>query len=104
MALGIALGLGSAGCDGALTEPEVLTLFVGPERVECQGEALQLCLLVKESPEADWEFFSGEIEGFEFEPGFIWELRVRRHRVSNSPAGGSSFRWELVEILSKTPA
>lgn len=104
MALMIGLAVGLAGCDGAVMEPAVLTLIVGPERVGCQGEAQQLCLLVKEDPEAEWEFFFGEIEGFEFEPGFIYVLRVRRHRVEDPPADGSIFRWELVEILSKTPA
>lgn len=104
MALAIGLTVGLGGCDGSVTEPEILTLIVGPERVECQGEGQRLCLLVKEDPDAEWEFFFDEIEGFEFEPGFIYVLRVGRHRVENPPADGSNFRWVLVEILSKTPA
>lgn len=102
--LGVVLSIGLAGCGGTVTEPEDLTLFVGPEQVGCQGEAQQLCLLVKWDPAEDWELFYDEIQGFDFEPGFIYELRVRRYRVPDPPAGGSAYRWELLEVVSKTPA
>lgn len=83
--------------------PEESTLFVGPERVPCEGEGPQECYQVKETPEGEWELFYDEIEGFQWEPGFIYELRVNIYQVENPPAGGSSLRYELVEVVSKTP-
>ena len=90
----------------APTEPaegENMTLFVGPNRRPCMGVAPQFCLLVKENPEDEYSLFYSVIEGFEFEPGFEYELLVNRQTVPNPPADASSFRWTLVEVVSKTP-
>ena len=84
--------------------PEEITLFVGPERVPCEGEGPQECYLVKETPEGEWELFYDQIEGFEWEPGYFYELRVNVYQVENPPAGGSSLRYELVEVVTKTSA
>lgn len=100
--VGVCLGMGGWACDG-LTDPELLTLFVAPELSECVGVGPQTCMLVRESPGEDWRYFYGSIEGFEFEPGFFYELRVRRYRVGNPPADGSAFRYILLRIVSKIP-
>jgi heat shock protein HslJ/uncharacterized protein YraI len=83
--------------------PQEITLFVGPEKVPCEGEGPMECLQVKETPESEWQLFYNQIEGFEWEPGYIYELRVNLYDVENPPAGGSSLRYELVEVVSKTP-
>ncbi|HSN78540.1 MAG TPA: META domain-containing protein, partial [Anaerolineae bacterium] len=84
-------------------EGEAVTLFVGPNRVPCMGVAPQTCLQVKETPEDEYSLFYSTIEGFEFEPGFEYELLVNKQTVPNPPADASSFRWTLVEVVSKTP-
>ncbi len=84
-------------------EGENMTLFVGPNRRPCMGVAPMLCLLVKEAPEDPYSLFYSTIQGFEFEPGFEYELLVNRQTVPNPPADASSFRWTLVEVVSKTP-
>lgn len=76
-------------------------LFVGPERVECVGVGPQMCYQVKETAEGEWEFFYSEIEGFDYEAGYQYELLVREEAVANPPADGSSLRWELLEVVSK---
>jgi len=81
-----------------------ITLYVGPELVPCEGEGPMECLQVKESPDAEWGLFYDQIEGFDWEPGFVYELRVKVSPVDNPPAGGSSLRYELVEQVSKEPA
>ena len=80
--------------------PEKLVI-VGPNRVECEGEGPQLCMLVKESREGDWQLFYDQIEGFEFEEGYQYQIRVREEQVENPPAGGSSILWVLVDQYSK---
>lgn len=81
---------------------ETLTLFVGPNQVPCVGVAPQMCLQVKTSPDAEYTLFYDTIAGFEFEPGFEYELRVERTPRSNVPADASAFTYTLVEVVSKT--
>ncbi len=83
--------------------PEEVRMFVGPEKVPCEGAGPQECLQVKDSPDGEWQLFYDTIEGFQWEPGFIYELRVNVYQVENPPADGSSLRYELVEVVSKTP-
>ena len=82
------------GCGLIEPDSEVLTLFVGPERVECMGF----------NPEGNWEAFGDPIEGFDFEPGFFYELRVRRVSIADPPADASSYRWILLELVNKIVA
>jgi len=93
----------AAACSSA-TAPEIHTLFVAPELVDCVGLGPRTCLQVREDPAQPWENFFSPIEGFTFEPGFSYELRVERHVVSPVPADGSSYRYVLLEIVSNTPA
>jgi hypothetical protein len=59
------------------------------------------CLQVREAADRPWQYFYSDIEGFTFEPGFDYELRVREEKVANPPADGSSLRWTLVRVVSK---
>ena len=90
--------------DVAETESEVVTMYVGPELVDCVGEGPMLCMQVKYDPDEEWQLFYSQIEGFDFEPGYEYELLVQVDPVENPPAGGSSLRYTLVEEVSKTPA
>jgi hypothetical protein len=80
------------------------TFFVAPERKPCTGVAPMECLQVRESTDRPWQYFYSEIEGFTFEPGFDYELRVREEKVANPPADGSSLRLTLVRVVSKQAA
>lgn len=82
---------------------EIKTLFVGPELVECVGVAPQQCMQVREDPNADYGLFYNQIEGFTFEPGNEYELRVNVETIANPPADGSSLRYTLIEIVNQTP-
>ena len=84
-------------------EGEVVTLFVGPNRVPCTGVAPQACYQVRQSPDAEWTLFYDEIQGFEYEPGFEYELKVLKETRTNVPADASRFTWTLVEVVNKTP-
>ena len=86
-------------CSGA----ERITLFIGPEWVDCVGVGPRQCMQARESRGEPWQNFFDAIEGFDYEPGFEYELVVERHTVENPPADGSSLRYVLVRIVSKTP-
>ena len=59
-------------------------------------------MLVKEHPDDEYTLFYNQIQGFDFQQGFEYELRIQEETVENPPAGGSSIRWILVEEVSKT--
>ena len=104
-----------AGCDSAST-PELqvgpwtpdlsvhldqLTLYVAHQQKECEGVGPQLCLLVKEKPEHDWQFFYRSINGFTYEAGFTYKLLVGLKHIEAPPADGSSIEWMLIDIVEK---
>jgi heat shock protein HslJ len=78
------------------------TIYVGSELVDCEGEGPQQCMLVKENPTDEYSLFYDQIEGFVYDEGFEYELKVIEEPVENPPAGGSSIRWILVEVVGKS--
>ncbi|HEX8227851.1 MAG TPA: DUF4377 domain-containing protein [Chloroflexia bacterium] len=79
------------------------TVYVGPQRVDCEGMGPQKCYQVKERLEDPWQFFYDEIEGFAYEEGYTYELRVEETQVADPPADAASFKWRLLEVVKKTP-
>ncbi len=96
--------VGESNDEAAETNPEetIKTLFVGPELVDCVGVAPQECMQVRESQDKEWTLFYGQITGFEYEPGYEYELRVSETKIDNPPADASSLETILVEVVSKT--
>jgi heat shock protein HslJ len=95
--------LGGTSSDSDTPEGTEKTVYVGPEMVECEGAGPQQCLLIKENPEDEYTLWYQPIAGFNYEPGYEYELRVAETTVENPPADGSSIQWTLVEEVSKTP-
>lgn len=88
------------------TTLETVTLRVNSYTVQCTGEMEGECLLVQEGDaigSEDWEYFyyRDSIEGFEYEPGFVYDLLVRKIPVKDPPMDAPSVRYELVRVLSK---
>lgn len=88
---------------GAQSDSEERTMFVGPVLVVCQGEGPQKCMLVRENPEDEYTLFYDQIEGFDFEEGFEYEMEVEVEQVADPPAGSSFLKWTLIRILNKQP-
>ena len=76
-------------------------LIIADHLSDCVGVGPQTCMLVKESPEDDWTYFYDQIEGFDYEEGFTYELLINEVPVSNPAADASSIRYQLKEIISK---
>ncbi len=83
-------------------EEATKTLFVGPELVDCVGVGPQKCMQVRQSEDAEWTLFYDQIVGFEYEPGYEYELRVSETKIDNPPADASSLELTLVEVVRKT--
>jgi hypothetical protein len=94
-----------SGCtDLSGPDEQVITMDVAAQRVPCMGLVPQECFSVRQEPDSVWTLFYEPIEGFEFEPGFEFTIRVAVRTVRNPPADGSSLAYRLLEILRKVPA
>lgn len=80
----------------------IKTLIVSAETKECDhGTMKTQCMLVKERPTAEWQYFYNNIEGFSYEKGFDYVLSVKTERVANPPADASSIKYTLIKQISK---
>ncbi|MFV0553876.1 MAG: DUF4377 domain-containing protein [Mangrovibacterium sp.] len=90
------------------TDDSVSTYWVNGTQVDCMGVAPRKCLQVQKGKELDaqvWQNFFAKIEGFDYEPGFIYKLKVKEEPIpmEQVPADGSSIKYTLVKVLEKTP-
>ena len=88
---------------GACSEGGVVRMWIGPDLVDCVGVGPRQCLLVKESEDADWEFFYDGIEGFEHIEGVFYVLEVEITEIEDPPADASSLHYRLLRIVESTP-
>lgn len=95
----------AGGCGSADTEDaaNTKTLFVAHHLADCVGVGPMECMLVRDTPDAEWTLFYGQIEGFDYEPGFDYQLTVRMEQVEPPPADATSIRYILEEVVSRTP-
>lgn len=77
------------------------TFIIASETADCTGVAPMKCLQVKEKGSEDWQNFYSNIEGFTYQPGFEYTLKVRTEKIENPPADASSIRYILVKEVSK---
>ena len=80
------------------------TMRVNDHRQTCQAVGELNCYLVQEGNQigsSSWNLFYNGIEGFEYEEGFIYNLKIRVEKVANPPADGSDRKYILIEVISK---
>ncbi|MEN7972896.1 MAG: META domain-containing protein [Verrucomicrobiota bacterium] len=75
--------------------------YVGPAMADCVGVAPMVCLMVKDSPEAEYQMFYDPIRGFDYVPGYEYELRVKMIERKDVPADASKFIYLLDEVVGK---
>jgi uncharacterized membrane protein len=89
---------------GAETPGVEKIIWVGHHQVECPGSPNQLCFLVKEEQYAEWQWFAGSIEGFDYEEGFGYELRVRVEPSERVGDAHGNLSLRLLEVRSRIDA
>ena len=77
------------------------TLFVDSQLATCSGVGLMQCMRVRSDATQDWKLFYGNIKGFDYEPGYTYELQVTESKIENPPADGSSIQTTLVKVIKK---
>ena len=84
------------------SESETLEVEVGPELVDCVGVGPMKCMIV------DGNFFYDHIEGFDYEEGYVYRLRIEQYDAwpgqKEPPQDASRYGYRLIEVISKTPA
>lgn len=94
-------------CENKSSEKNAETiLFVNSSKVECTGVGKMQCLQTQESETLkpnDWKNFYGNIEGFEYEPGYIYKLSVKKEKLDPAtvPADASTLKYSLVKVIEK---
>ena len=102
----------SIGCDRTNTIDTLITpgeentqiLIIGPYTETCQGFIEQSCFLEFNKEAQEWHFFYENIQGFDYEPGFIWTLKVRLEDRGTEIQDVGRYAYHLVEVVSKEAA
>ena len=79
-------------------------LIIGPYRTECPSFSGNDCYLEFDEKEQRWFFFYDGIRGFDYEPGYIWTLKVSLHEYSGDIQDVGSHEYRLIEVLGKEKA
>lgn len=103
-ALLCACGL-TAGCYGPEGDgqqpPQDDVMVIDHYMVPCYGAGPELCLReVVSEKSGESAFLHGAIEGFSYEWGHRYTIRVASAEVDDPAADGSSLRYELVEVIT----
>ena len=72
---------------------KTIKLFVAEQTAMCPGNYSADCLLIKEKKKSADSPFAGTIEGFTYEPGYAYTLKVTKNERGNG--------YILVKVLKK---
>lgn len=64
---------------GSLTNEK--TVYISPETVNCMGLSRKECLQIKENLDEEWTLFYETIEGFDYESGYNYQLRIAQKKI-----------------------
>ncbi len=56
------------------------TVYISPETRDCIGILPRQCLQIKENIEDKWTLFYESIEGFEYEHGYLYQVRIAQKK------------------------
>jgi len=82
-------------------EASVKRLRVKHHLVECEGYQVDHCLLTQEGDSLEWTYFYDEIDGFDYQWGYDYELLVAVTDEAPGLLSAPSPRYTLVEVLSE---
>ena len=107
------LFLSACGVEDALFSPvseeenevHIEIIMIGPYTQRCHGAFFeQDCLMLYNEDSGSWGFFFDEVEGFDFEPGFIYILEVRLEDRGPYIQDVGRYAYHLVKIIAKQKA
>ena len=82
---------------------EIIT--IGPYTELCHDAHFERpCLVEYNEDSGRWEFFYESVQGFEFEPGFIYTLEVRLEDRGTEIQDVGRYAYHLVKVIEKKKA
>ena len=102
--LSLTIGCGRTNPPITPGQENIETLIIGPYTETCQGFIEQQCYLEFNTESQEWEFFYENIQGFDFEPGFIYTLKVRLEDRGTEIQDVGRYAYHLVEVIDKKEA
>ncbi|MGY3917266.1 DUF4377 domain-containing protein [Aeromonas australiensis] len=88
-------------CQSAPTPSKEETLYINSQLVDCVGVGPMQCMQVRSDELQPWTLFYQNIEGFQFEPGYRYQLTVSKEQLTHVPADAPSLRYQLVKVVNK---
>ena len=86
-------------------EEQTEVIAIGPYTELCHDAHFERpCMVEYNEDSGRWEFFYESIQGFEFEPGFIYTLKVRLEDRGTEIQDVGRYAYHLVELIKKKPA
>ncbi|MFC4277095.1 META and DUF4377 domain-containing protein [Achromobacter aloeverae] len=77
-------------------------VYVNSQRVPCDaGVRRTTCYQVRDSDNQPWQFWYGDIAGFQYHPGIIYRLRVVETPVLNPPPDMPAVQWTLDSVVEQ---
>lgn len=104
------LFLSACGADNPLPplvneEEHIEIITIGPYIRHCYGaHGERDCLMEYNEDSGHWEFFYEHIQGFDFEPGFIYTLEVRLEDRGTEIQDVGRYAYHLVKLIEKKKA
>lgn len=80
-----------------------LTLWVAAEKRECMAVGPSECLQIRFHPNEEWQLFYGDIVGFDYQPGQLYQIEVGEVLLPEPPADAPDRQWVFQHIISKEP-
>lgn len=84
---------------------EITNLRINHYKQSAVGLAPVLVLLTQEGDKIgtdEWQYHYSGISGFDYEWGYVYDLKIKKRTIDNPPADASSIEFILEEIISKT--
>ena len=76
------------------------TITVASRKAVCYGAGKMECFLIKHQPDGQWEFWYDGIEGFDYEPGYEYVIKVRRVEREKGLQDVGSYYYRFADLVS----
>ena len=77
---------------------KLITVKLEPYKTVSNGAFFQVITLKSNDCHVEY------LDGFDFEWGYVYEVKLKETHLKNPPMDGSSIKYELIKVLSKTKA
>jgi hypothetical protein len=92
--------------DSWVISPET-EMYINSYKTDCTGMGSLPCLLVQEGSllgSEEWILFNDPIQGFNYEEGYYYHLKVRIEKILNPAPDASDRKYILLQLISKQEA